>query len=140
MMNTVTLERDMLLMYIDVPSFPDGIPAAQARLRALVPELRERSYFGISRPEAAVIRYRAAAEELVAGEAASLGLPTLLLRSGLYVSCFVPRFAEDISVIGRTFRELLQRPDIDPDGYCVEWYGADGQNVSCMLRLKDESS
>jgi hypothetical protein len=29
---------------------------------------------------------------------------------------------KDISGIRETFDKLLSHPDIDPDGYCVEWY------------------
>jgi hypothetical protein len=31
---------------------------------------------------------------------------------------------------------LLTQPNIDPNGYCLEWY-LNGKDVRCMVRLKN---
>ncbi|RYY89320.1 MAG: transcriptional regulator [Chitinophagaceae bacterium] len=137
-METIELERDLTVMYVDAASFPEGVLNAHERIHALVPPSRERSYFGISRPEGPGIVYRAAAEQLDPGEKERFGLPSLVLRKGSYISRFVPDFMKDVSIIGRTFQELLQHPNLDTQGYCVEWYGEDGKNVTLMVRLQDQ--
>ena len=136
-METIQLEKDIPLLYLTAQAFPEGVTAAHQELHRRVPPSKERSYFGISRPEGRHIVYRAAAEQLHPGEAEQLGLTALTLRRGRYVSRFLPDFMQDVSAIGRNFQELLQHPDIDPQGYCVEWYGEDGKNVTLLVRLRD---
>ncbi len=43
---------------------------------------------------------------------------------------------KDLPAIGNTFQQMIARPDIDPEGYCVEWYLSD-KDVQCMVRLQD---
>ena len=42
----------------------------------------------------------------------------------------------DIESINNAFKEMLSNPEIDPDGYCVEWYHTE-KDVKCMIRLKE---
>ncbi|RYY39000.1 MAG: transcriptional regulator [Chitinophagaceae bacterium] len=135
-MESIELEKDIPLLCLSATSFPAGVLAAHEELYRRVPPSKERSYFGISRPEGDCIVYRAAAEQLHPAEAVTHGLECITLRCGRYISCFIPDFMQDVSVIGRTFRQLLQHPDLDPQGYCVEWYGEGGKNVTLMVRLR----
>ena len=43
---------------------------------------------------------------------------------------------KDIPAIQKTFNQLLEYPDIDPQGYCVEQY-IDQKDLICMVRLAD---
>ncbi|WP_207906249.1 hypothetical protein [Flaviaesturariibacter aridisoli] len=138
-MDTITLETDIPLLCLEAASFPDGVLRAHEELRRLVPPARERSYFGLSRPEGrGGIVYRAAAEQLTPEEAVFAPLERIVLRRGRYLCRFVPDFRKDVSVIGNTFRELLRHPALDPQGYCVEWYGEEGRNVTLLVRLRDD--
>lgn len=74
------------------------------------------------------------AEELEEGEAESLGCKTMALKSGRYVSILLHDYYKDLESIGNAFQELLKHPDIDPHGYCVEWYLSE-KDVRCMVRL-----
>ncbi len=134
-METITLDEDIKVMYITAASFPDGVMAAFDKLYATVPPESNRRIFGISRPEKGVITYRAAAEEIVAGEALKLGCDTLVLKKGKYCAISINDFMKNIPAIGTAFQELLAVPGIDPEGYCVEWYLND-EDVQCMVRLK----
>ena len=134
-METITIDKDIKIMYVQATSFPEGVKAAHEKLHSLFPFSTERKYFGISRPENDGIVYKAAVEEIKDGEAAKFGLPTMVIKKGNYISIVIHDFMKDIPVIGRTFQQLLAHPEIDPDGYCVEWY-FNMQDVQCMVRLK----
>lgn len=136
-METVILDDSIKLLYTTASSFPEGVLAAHQTLHALIPYQEQRQYFGLSRPERGRgIVYKAAAKEMHPGEAEELGLDTLLLKEGKYLSVTVNNFMTDLSSVGRTFGELLKQPGIDPDGYCVEIY-PNSHDVKCMVRLAD---
>ncbi|WP_316734722.1 transcriptional regulator [Pedobacter aquatilis] len=135
-MENYFLEEDVLLMYIEAASFPDGVEAAHKKLHSLVAFDVNRRYFGYSQPKHGAIIYKAGAEELNSGEGKILGLDTMLIKKGKFTSRLVSNFMDDVSVIGSTFQELLKHPDLDPNGYCLEIY--QGTNdVLCLARLKD---
>ena len=109
---------------------------AHKKLHALAPYSINRKYFGLSRPENGVIVYKAAAEEIYPGEAETINADTLVVKKGKYICVTVNDFMHDIPVIKKTFEKLLFNPQIDPQGYCVEWYFNE-MDVKCMVRLKD---
>ena len=122
-METIILDNDIKVFYITATSFPDGIMDAHKKLHALVPFSTDRKYFGISRPEKdGVIVYKAAAEEINQGEAEKLNCDTLVLEKGKYICLTINNYMKDIQSIDRSFKTLLSYPDLDPKGYCVEWY------------------
>lgn len=135
-METLTIDKDIKVFYVTAASFPGGIMDAHRKLHSLIPFSVERKYFGISRPENGTIVYRAAAEEMEEGEAQKLKCETLILKKGKYISVTLENYREDLTSIKKTFDLLLTRTDLDPQGYCVEWY-LNQQEVKCMIRLKD---
>ena len=135
-METITIDKDITVMYVTASSFPDGIMEAHKKLHELVPFSTERQYYGISRPENGTIVYRAAAEKLHAGEAEKFHLDELVLKKGKYTSLTIHDYMKDWESMPRAFKELLADPGIDPQGYCVEWY-LSKTAVTCMVRLKD---
>ncbi len=137
-METEIIDKDIKVVYVNATSFPDGIMAAHEKLHTLLPYNADRGYFGLSRPEnGGDIVYKAAAEELVSGEAESLGLDTITLKKGNYASITVNDYMKDMTAIGTAFQQLIALPDIDPQGYCVERYLSQ-TNVRCMVRLADQ--
>ena len=135
-MEEMTLENDIKVFYITAISFPDGISEAHKKLRELVPFSEDRTYFGISRPENGTIVYKAATEEINKGEAEKLNCDTLDIKSGKYICLTINDFMKDIQGINRSFKKLLSHSNLDPDGYCIEWYFND-KDVKCMIRLKE---
>lgn len=135
-METFTLNEDIQIMYMDASSFPEGILEAHQKLHSLIPFSNERRYFGLSRPEKdGTIRYKAAAEEMHSGEGEKLKCKTLVIKKGTYACIIVKDYVKYIHGIGLAFQRLITRPDIDPEGYCVEWY-MNNTDVRCMVRLK----
>jgi hypothetical protein len=136
-METITLDTDIKVLYTTAASFPDGIVEAHEKLHLLIPFSEERKYFGISRPEGDGIVYRAAAEELYPGEAARFKLATLILKKGRYICITVKDYISNLPDINHAFTNLIEQSEIDPMGYCVEWY-YNNRDVRCMVRLDDE--
>ena len=135
-MEKFTLEKDIKVFCTTAKSFPGGVMEAHEKLQALVPFTKARKYFGLSRPEnKGVIVYRAAAEELQEGEAKKLNCEVLVIPKGEYISTTILNYLNDIQSISRAFEKLLHYPDLDPNGYCVEWY-LNEKDVQCMIRLK----
>ena len=98
--------------------------------------LTKRRQYGLSRPENGKIGYRAAIEELLIGEASSLGLESMQIPKGRYISIIVEDFGNKVTAISNAFNELLSVKGIDPNGYCVEYY-INSTDVQCMVRLTD---
>ncbi len=136
-METIRIDKDIAVFYVTAGSFPSGIMDAHQRLHALVPFSHTRRYFGISRPEQGTIVYRAGAEELVPGEGKHLGCETMVLKKGKYIVDTIKNYQENIESIGETFQTLLAKPNLDPQGYCIEWY-FNTTDVRCMIRMQEE--
>ncbi len=137
-MQTIHLAQDIRVLYITASSFPDGIMDALQQVHSLVPFGTGRKYFGISRPENnGAIVYRAAVEEQYEGEAEKLHCNALILPKGNYVGITIHNYMQNIGSIASTFQQLLQQPNLDPNGYCIEWY-LNNKDVQCMVRLKDD--
>jgi hypothetical protein len=129
------LAQDIKVYCVRSESFPEGVLTAHQELHKLVPYSSDRKYFGLSRPKMGIINYSAAAEELHEGELSSLKLQDHIIPKGKYHSITIHNFMEDISAIGKAFEQLVSMPDIDPDGYCVEWYLSD-KDVRCMVKIR----
>jgi hypothetical protein len=133
-MEKFTLANDIKVFCITATSFPDGIMAAHEKLHSLVPFSSDRRYFGISRPEKDEIIYKVAAEEKGKGEAEKFNCEPFVIKSGEYICLTVKDYMKDLPAIGKAFQQLLANPDLDPNGYCLEWYLND-KDVRCMVRL-----
>ena len=135
-MNDYTIDREIKVMYVTAGSFPDGVLEAHQQLHSKIPFSQERKYFGISFPEDGVIIYKAAAEEMYTGEAAEKGFETYTIRTGKYACMVVSNYMNNTAAIGEAFQNLLKHPQLDPEGYCLEWYISQ-QDVQCMVPLKN---
>lgn len=137
-METIVIDNDIKVLYINAASFPDDVMAAHQKLHSVVPYNAARRYFGLSRPESGgSIVYKAAAEEITSGEAETLNVDTMTIKKGNYACITINEYMKDLNAIGKTFQELIALPNIDPQGYCVEWYLSD-KDVRCMVRLADQ--
>ncbi len=134
-MEQITLDKDIVLLYVTASSFPEGIMAAHQQLHSMIPFSAERKYYGISFPEDGKIIYKAAAEEIHPGEAAEKGLETFTVKKGEYASILVGNYMIDKKAIGDAFQKLLKHPQLDLKGYCLEWY-VSKEDVQCMVPLK----
>lgn len=136
-MNNYILDKDITLMYVTATTFPEGVMAAQRQLHAKISFNAERKYYGISYPDkSGNIIYKAAAEEMYAGEAAEKELETFVVKKGEYASIIVTDYMNEKAAIGEAFQKLLKHPQLDPQGFCLEWY-LSRTDVQCMVPLKN---
>ena len=134
-MENYELVRDIMVIYVPSTSFPDGIPAAFDNLKSRLTSKDGRLFFGISWPDKnRKIIYKAATEEKYKGEGEKYGLETFIIKKGIYISELVKDYKKDLSQIGATFQRLLQHPELDTTGYCLEWYKGD-DDVLCLVKL-----
>ena len=136
-MDSYILDRNIPVMYIAAERFPEGIEDAFDALQKAVPNRENRHYFGISRPENGNIVYRAAAEILDNENAASFGLASMVVKGGSYNTYYIKDYRENTQAIGDCFKLLLGQAEVDPDGFCVEWY-IGPSDVKCMVRCDDK--
>jgi hypothetical protein len=136
-MKTLNLEHPITAFYVKAKSFPDGVLAAHQTLHAMIPYTTDRKYFGISHGgPAGKIVYLAAASELVPGDLKKHNLPEFVIRKGAYVYSDIEDFRKKLHLLDETFTKLLKHPQLDPAGYCLEWY-LDENTCRCLVKLKD---
>lgn len=135
-MEIFNLEKDIPVFCVSAHSFPDGIEAAHQKLHSLITGSAERNYFGISQPNRnGIIEYQAAAEEVRNNEGLSLGCKSFVIKKGNYACIMLKDYTKNLQSIGRAFEQLLTHPDLDPQGYCLEWY-LNEQEVRCMVGIR----
>ena len=134
-MEIFNVERDIKVFCVTADSFPAGVKKAHEDLHSKLPTTEGRKFFGLSwATENGSIIYKAAVEESYDGEAEKAGCEIFIIRKGKYISEFIPNFWSDMSAIGKTFKELLAYPGIDPKGYCLEMYESI-KDVRCLVPL-----
>ena len=135
-MEAYIINEDIKVVCATAESFPNGVLAAHQKLRDRFLPNDKRRYFGISRPnENGVIIYKAAVEEITANEAEKFGLTRFTIKKGIYISEMITDFMRDVSQVGKVFEKLLDEPNLDPNGYCLEMY-INETDVRCMVGIK----
>lgn len=138
-MNNYKIQEDISCWCIKASSFPAGVLAAHQELHSLFSFDGKRRFFGISRPDGkGQITYWATAEILAGDNDLPGDLQQFIIPHGSYYGMDIPDFRKDIPAIGGTFRELLQHPDLKPDGFCLEWY-YNMDDVRCMVPVNNDN-
>lgn len=134
-MTSYYIDTDIPCWCAKAASFPDGVLAAHQEVHALFTFDGQRRFFGISRPQGnGRISYWAAAEIMAGDDHIPEHFEQFIIGAGKYWGRDITSFRKDIPAVGNTFRELLQHPQLDPDGYCLEWY-YNMNDVRCMVPL-----
>ena len=134
-MEKYELAKDIIVMYVAAQSFPGGILSAFEKLESKLTSKNGRTFFGISWPDKnGKIMYKAAAEEKYNGEGKNYELDIFTIQKGTYISELIKDYKKDLSQIGNTFQQLLQYPELDTNGYCLEWYKGN-DDVLCLVKL-----
>jgi len=135
-MEKYELARDIVVMYVPASSFPEGIMPAFKNLEQTLGNNNDRTFFGISwGDENGGIVYKAAAEQKYDGESKKYNLDTFTIKKGTYISELIQGYQKDVSLIGTTFHQLLSHPELDENGYCLEWYKGPN-DVLCLVKLE----
>jgi hypothetical protein len=116
-------------------TFPDGVQSAFETLHAHIPFSTRRKFFSFSwMNETGEIIYLAGAEILA--DEVYPELEKFIFKKGKYRGTIIQDFMKDIPQMGRLFQKLCRDPELDPQGYCVEWYYNE-LDVKCFVKLKD---
>lgn len=134
-MQEYTVEKDIQLCCETVPDFPMGISTAFRKLEEALPEVKKRTFYGVSQGKPGGIIYKAAVEAVDANEANQYGFELFTVKQGKYIGKDLSNWRGNEQAIGQTFSEILANYDIDPTGACIEVYT--GEDVRCMVRLRD---
>jgi len=136
-MEKYKLERDVKIMCLPVPAFPNGIQEAFNELWQKLPRINNRNFYGISyMNEASEIIYKSAAEEMKDGEAEKYGYEPFTIIKGEYLTETINNWRNQLPSIGETFMEMVKDPRMDRAFPCVEWYKTD-EEMWCMIRMAD---
>jgi predicted transcriptional regulator YdeE len=135
-MKKYIIENELKVFYVMATSFPEDVGGAFKKLHSLLPATDKRTLYGISHPnENGQIIYMAAVEESFPNEGEQLGCKTFVIKKGTYASELLTDWKKDESIVGKTFQKLLQHPDLDKKGYCLEIYQNE-KDVLCLVPLK----
>ncbi|WP_443936467.1 transcriptional regulator [Pedobacter sp. MW01-1-1] len=134
-MEQLVVESDIEVLLMQADLFPEGVLVAHQKLHAKLDVHGERRYYGISYSAGAgKIVYYAAAQQLEPNEAAQMGLKTFTIPKGVYASITIKNFASDSAQVGQAFKQLLQEPALNPNGFCLEMYPNE-LDIICMVPL-----
>ncbi len=135
-MEYFNLDSDSIVFCVTATTFPEGVLAAHKTLHSFISHDPNRKYYGISYSDKkGKIVYKAAATELITNELRKHSLELFTIKKGAYICITVINFRNAIHKIGDSFASLLLHPDIDPNGYCLEWY-FNQEDCKCMVKLK----
>ena len=135
MMEEIQIEKDIQVGMVKADSFPDGVMEAHRKIHSLIPYSASRRYYGISWPDRnGNIQYYAGAESLNPEDANISGAEPFTIHHGTFASLTIHDYMKDLQGIGNAFKTLLELEDLDPKGYCLEWYVSD-KEVICMVPL-----
>lgn len=135
-METYTIKNDLKVFCIKAKSFPEGIKDAFERLHTVAPISENRTYYGISYPVKGEIKYSAAANELYKGELSAHNMETFVIKKGKYLLIEIEDFMKNIPSIEKAFNKLTSNKQVDPKGFCLEWY-VDNKTCRCLVKMKD---
>ncbi len=133
-MEDYIFENDILLACKRANKFPEGVQDAFEALHADIPFSIDRKFMSMSwMNESGGIVYLAGAE-LLEGESFP-NLEIFHFKKGKYRGTIIEDFMKDIPKIGQLFQTLWRDPEIDSEGYCVEWYFNE-KDVKCFVKLR----
>ncbi len=138
-LNTYTVNQAIHLKCVEAKTFPEGISEAHAQIRKLCDYNEAAIYYGISHPDKNKgIIYMAGADEKYISKPEKNTI-SKIIPAGDYIYTDVNNYSENLLKIGQVFDRLTHHPDIDPEGFCLEWYLPD-TICRCMIRLKPLNS
>ena len=133
-MKIVNIPNDIHTLTIKAKSFPQGIGEAHETIQRLFPYAKQRRYFGMSSPEKGIIVYKAATEQMSGDNDQAPGVEKFVIEKGDYISLTVTNFVKNPMAVSEAFEKLIHQPNIDPKGYCLEWYQNE-KDVLCLVKM-----
>ncbi len=130
-MENIILNNDIKVFYIEADSFR---MACWLRIKSYALFYWQKILWNVT-PGKWENSYRAATEETEEGEVEKFNCNILIIKKGHYISITIHDYMNNMQRFQPAFQELITQPDLDPKGYCVEWYLSQ-KDAKCMVRLK----
>jgi hypothetical protein len=135
-MEIFDLTNDVKTFGCQVKTFPMGIGESFDALMKIIPEKKERAYYGVSHSaEDGSIIYYTLAEEVFDGEAKKYGDYTYTIEKGKYLTIRLKDWMKNTDCIKDLFEEIMKDDRADLNMPCVEWYMKKDEML-CMMRMK----
>ena len=134
-MDDYFFENDIILACKRAKKFPEGVKEAFETLHDAIPFIIGRKFMSISWMNSTKEILYLAGTELLEEESYP-NLEKFIFKKGKYRGTIIEDFMKDITKMGKLFQELCRDPDLDPAGYCVEWYFNE-KDVRCFVKLND---
>ena len=135
-MEQYKLENNVTVFGFQVKNFPNGIGEAFHKLIEMIPNGKERAYYGISYfDNTGNVVYKAAAEEKFTGEAEKYNCERYTIEKGEYLTIKLLDWRNKTDCIKDLFHELMEDGRTDKSKPCIEWYYNDDEML-CMLLMK----
>lgn len=136
-MELFDLTHDVKTFGFQVKTFPMGIGESFDALMKIIPEGKNRAYYGVSHfSEDGSIIYYALAEEVFDGEAQKYGDYTYTIEKGKYLTIQVKDWKKKVDSIKDVFAEIMKDDRADLDMPCIEWYMKTDEML-CMMKMKN---
>lgn len=136
-MKTLTIVNDIAVLCLKAPIFPNDVSTTHNQLHALISDSKNRQFFGISHPNKnGEIIYKAAIEQKIENEAKFFNLESFTISKGNYAFIDLIDYYKNIPNVEITFKKLIALPNINPNGFCLEWY-LTSRDLRCMVKLND---
>lgn len=127
------LEKDVRVLYKDVPTFPLGIKEAFDELYG---RFRGRNFYGISHMDkSGRVIYKAAVETFGTQEPEQYGYRSFIIPKGDWLAEKVTGWMSKTDQLKEHFGQLMKDPRFDPSVDCVEWY-KDEKEMLVMVKCR----
>ena len=135
-MDSFTFQEDLPVVCITATGGRSGAQQAMETLRSLLPFHERRQFFGLFWPGRDGGTYKAAASTFdTDGQNELLG--RFAIKNGPYNSFYIKDHRSQPGAVEKAFEMLRGEHEVDPDGYCLEWFVND-QDVKCLVPLGDD--
>lgn len=133
-MENIHLEKDIPVMYFNVPTFPAGIEEKFTEIMKMLPGMEDRTFYGISyiNNDGKII-YHCAVTRLDEKETMEYGGTDFVLPKGEYLGESIHNWMSNLTCIKDVLMKLMDDPATDTSFPCIEWYKTD-KDMTCMLR------
>lgn len=132
-MDSYTFQEDLIVACVTSPNGIEGADDAMATLRSLLSPHERRQFFGIYWPGVDGGTYKAAAT-LTESDSVKQGLGAFTIKNGPYNSFYIKDYKSQPDAVVKAFDMLRNQHEVDPDGYCLEWF-VNENDVKCMVPL-----
>jgi len=132
-MDSFTFQEDTPVFCVTALNGRQGAADAMATLKSLLPHDSRRHAYGLYWPGKDGGTYKAAMSKLEGDPAIESG-EVFTIKNGPYNSFYITDYRSQPGAVDRAFEILRGQHEVDPEGYCLEWY-VNEHDVKCLVPL-----